>query len=183
MPDTDRNAPGLNEKKLVEAIKFFLKEDAEAARAAACKSFPHDRISQTKMHKLLFFSDFGHVQEHGAPITNSDYERWTQGPVAVNAIHAIGGLVEPVMAGTTARPKRNHGEIAVQVAEAAMDDELQPVETETLGKVWRAWGNHSTGEIVQASRELTSAFDASPQNRIGYNLAYLAPDVIGHRQK
>lgn len=57
----------ISEEKLLNAIKFFIKNTRNVGR--------------TKLFKLLFFLDFIHFKKHGLSVTGLDYYTYDFGPV------------------------------------------------------------------------------------------------------
>jgi len=57
----------VDKEKRINAIIYF------------CKTT--NRLSQTKLYKLLFFLDFLHFKETGRPVTDLEYFAWQRGPV------------------------------------------------------------------------------------------------------
>ncbi len=48
----------------------------------ACKRYDPDSLGNTKLHKVLYFTDMLHYLEHGCPLTGADYLRQKFGPIA-----------------------------------------------------------------------------------------------------
>ena len=58
----------------------------------ASRSAEDDRFGRTKLAKLLFFCDFGAVEELGAPITGARYRKKERGPLAEEELLALRDL-------------------------------------------------------------------------------------------
>ena len=64
-------------RKLEAAILFFL----ERAN--------NGHLGRTKLMKLLYYADFDHMEQYGAPITGATYRKLEQGPVPTEAFELL----------------------------------------------------------------------------------------------
>ena len=62
-------------EKRIEAIIYF------------CKNT--NKLSETKLYKLLYFLDFLHFKEFGKPVTDLEYYAWEYGPVPTKLFYEI----------------------------------------------------------------------------------------------
>lgn len=72
--------PRFEREKLETAILYFLDQANNG------------HLGKTKLMKLLYFADFDHAEQFGAPITGARYRKYPQGPVPTEATTVLDDL-------------------------------------------------------------------------------------------
>lgn len=150
----------LNNEKLEQALLFFLH------RAN------NDFLGKTKLMKLLYFADFDHYEEFGAPITGARYRKLDNGPVPDEGMAAIDELHRKGRVVRTDVPKAGYIQHHYEPEDEFDRSVFSESELAVLESVAARWREHTTQAIVAATHGEAPWIAAEKNEEIPYYLAH-----------
>lgn len=136
-------------------------------------------LGKTKLMKLFYFVDFGHLKKYGSPITYDTYYHLDHGPtptVIMDLVNAVGDDFDNAILSDTISIEENNGTLlkrVVPVRKFTEDDAKYFSETEmqVMKGVAQRFSSVSAKEIEKASHKETPWASTKLPEKIPYALA------------
>jgi uncharacterized phage-associated protein len=122
--------------KMANAILFFV------------QSTPRRRMAKKKLWKLLYFADFQHYEEHGAPITGEMYVKYPYGPVPSHGDQALKRMGKEGLMATTMGHPSGYRRFYFAPRVACDTNAFSSSELASLQQAAAQWGS-ATGEQLE----------------------------------
>ncbi len=135
----------------------------------------------TKLNKLMFFSEFAHVREHGRPITGAEYQRLAHGPAPRRLVPIRDRLLEAGDA--ELRDEVFVGRVQERLVPRRTPDLSRFTETElaTINEVVDQLGKRTETELSDLSHREPAWNLVAEGETIPYETAFLRPGPAGPR--
>jgi len=136
-------------------------------------------LGKTKLMKLFYFTDFGHVKEYGSPITWDNYVKLEHGPVPTvikNMVDSVEDDVDNSFLSDTISIEKSEGNYLYRIVPLRNFTEndkkyFSEDELSTMKNVCLRFGDKNTKEIVDASHKESAWTQSRPFQDISYSLA------------
>ncbi len=136
-------------------------------------------LGKTKLMKLFYFADFGHVKEYGVPITWDIYVKLEHGPIPTiikNMVDSVEDDIDNSFLSDTISVKKSEGNYLYRIVPLrnfTENDERYFSENELLilKNVCLRFGDKNTKEIVEASHKESAWLKGHLRQNIPYSLA------------
>lgn len=141
-------------------------------------------LGKTKLMKLFYFVDFGHVKKYGMPITFDSYVHLERGPIPSNILNLVNSVIDFGEVATLAdtisidiSPGMGLQKIKCYKEFSEKDKEIfTGRELETLEKICKLYKDISTKNIVDLSHKESAWINTNEGGNIPYTLAALDKD-------
>lgn len=156
-----------NEAKFEEMLLYVAERLADDPKAGA-----------TKLNKVLYYAEFGHVRATGQPITGVEYQRLPDGPAPRGLLPARRNLIRQQrahMEETTYVGYRQHRLIPDDEADRAM---FTPAEIKSIDEAIDLLTSLNAAESSELSHEEVGWLMVEERETIPYEAAYLRPPVV-----
>lgn len=142
-------------------------------------------LGKTKLMKLFYFTDFGHVKKYGSPITYDTYHHLDRGPtptVIMDLVTEVGENFEGATLSDTIAIEKREGIFLERVIPAKKFSEedaryFSETELEVMKSVCKRFEDASTKQIVEASHKEAPWLLTKLPEKIPYTLAAKDPDA------
>lgn len=143
-------------------------------------------LGKTKLMKLFYFVDFGHVKKYAAPITYDCYVHLEHGPVPstiLNLVDAVENDMSESILGDTLSIETRNGSNMKRIATIEQFDQrdkayFTPSELQIMTEVCSRFKN-STGKNIEDESHRENAWRSTKESEnIPYGLAAGDPDCL-----
>lgn len=126
-----------------------------------------DKLSKTKLLKLLYILDELSIKKNGIPFLNLKYKVWKFGPVSEELFIDLSSEVK-LLAGYIEKHTQGDDNYVVPIAEFN-DDEFSELDIELMDDVIRRFGQRSARELITYTHRENSPWrnTASEKNVLG----------------
>jgi uncharacterized phage-associated protein len=98
-----------------------------------------EELSNLKLQKLLYYAQGYHLCERAAPLFSDQIQAWSHGPVVPQVYHQF----------------KNSGNSSIELPpdDPFTWDEVDPVTSDFLSRVWNTYGGYSAGRLRNMTHE------------------------------
>lgn len=143
-----------------------------------CTNTEPDLLGKTKLMKLFYFADFGHVKKYAVPITYDRYFRLDRGPVPstiLNLVNEVADGEDAILADTIQIKKDSPSLLQKIECIKRFDGNDRKLfstnEWLTLESVSKQFANRSAREMVQLAHAQAPWLETKELDEIHYTLA------------
>lgn len=139
----------------------------------AAKSADDDRFGNTKLNKLLFFSDFLAFELHGASITGTVYQKLDHGPAPRRLLPVRNRMIEEREAAVVEQGEAWPRKVTVAFRDANVDL-FTPEQLALVDEVIQHFWNFTATQISETSHRVSLGWQlARDQEEIPYETALI----------
>ena len=119
-----------------------------------------EELSNLKLQKLLYYAQGYHLCERGAPLFSDQIQAWSHCPVVPQVYHQF--------------KSSGNSSIELPPDDSFTWDEVDPVTSDLLSRVWNTYGGYSAGRLRNMTHEERSR-PVAPRRRPDDRSAHAAP--------
>lgn len=145
-----------------------------SAKAVANYFLAKNRLTQMKLHKLLYYAHGWHLGFQEKPLLDETLEAWRYGPV-VPSIHREFGRfgATPIDCSATEFDPQHEDFLSVPRIDAS-----DKFVRDLLARIWEVYGDYTAAQLSRLTHAVDSPWTVTRKNNPGVKYAGIPNDVI-----